>query len=179
MRRASKGLKVASSTSQLTATASDVERSDNILQAGVMPSFATEEGMEKTQIVLINGKPHYFKGEPGTLTYDEISNLAGINPETKPIIHSDATSLRRAFTITEPDDIAPRENGAIYRVVPRPKWVMHVIGPDEVHNMPDELTALREANKLNKNILKWRNEDPSPHEPFMVALVKDLDVEGA
>lgn len=59
------------------------------------------------------------------------------------------------------------------------KWVMHVIGPDEVHDMPDEITALREANKLNKNILKWRNEDPSPHEPFMVALAKNLDVEEA
>jgi len=54
------------------------------------------------------------------------------------------------------------------------KWVMHVIGPDEIHEMPDEITALREANKLNKNIVKWREKDPSPHDPFMVALVKNV-----
>jgi hypothetical protein len=54
------------------------------------------------------------------------------------------------------------------------KWVMHVIGPDEQHEMPDELTALRAANELNRRILKWREEDPSPHEPFIVAVVKDL-----
>lgn len=69
-----------------------------------------------TQIVLINGKPHYFEGEPGVLTYDEISNLAGINPEKNPIIHSVATPMRRAFVMTGPDDIGPRENGATYIV---------------------------------------------------------------
>lgn len=57
------------------------------------------------------------------------------------------------------------------------KWVMQVIGPDEQHEMPDELTALREANKLNKRIVKWREDDPSPHDPFMVAVVKNLAVE--
>lgn len=57
------------------------------------------------------------------------------------------------------------------------KWVMHVIGPDEMHFMPDELTALREANKLNKKIVKWRNDDPSPHDPFMVALAKNMAIE--
>ena len=59
------------------------------------------------------------------------------------------------------------------------KWAMHIIGPDEIHDMPDELTALREANKLNKRIVKWRTDDPSPHDPFMVALVKNLEVEEA
>ena len=148
---------------------------------GLCPSADNlQEIIMLTQIVLINGKPHYFEGEPGTLTYDEISNLAGINPGTMPIIHSDATPMRRAFVMENPDDIGPRENGAMYRVVSRPeKWVMHVIGPDEVHDMPDELTALREANKLNKNIIKWRNEDPSPHEPYMVALVKNVAIEEA
>jgi len=53
------------------------------------------------------------------------------------------------------------------------KWVMHIIGPDEIHAMPDEITALREANKLNKRIVKWRQDDPSPHDPFMVALVEE------
>lgn len=57
------------------------------------------------------------------------------------------------------------------------KWVMHIIGPDEVHDMEDEITALREANKLNKRIVKWRNDDPSPHDPFVVALVKNSSVE--
>lgn len=72
--------------------------------------------METTQIVIINGKPHYFKGDPGILTYDEISNLAGINPELNPIIHSIATPMRRAFIMTSPDDIGPLENGAMYQV---------------------------------------------------------------
>lgn len=53
------------------------------------------------------------------------------------------------------------------------RWVMHIIGPDEIHDMPDEITALREANKLNKRIVKWREDDPSPNDPFMVALVEE------
>lgn len=57
------------------------------------------------------------------------------------------------------------------------KWVMHVIGPDELHEMPDELTALRAANELNQRIVKWREEDPSPHEPFVVAVVKNMSIE--
>lgn len=59
------------------------------------------------------------------------------------------------------------------------KWIMHVIGPDEIHDMPDELTALREANKLNKRVVKWRIDDPSPHDPFIVALVKNTATEEA
>ena len=54
-------------------------------------------------------------------------------------------------------------------------WTMRIIGPDEIHEMPDEITALREANKLNTRIVKWREEDPSPHEPFMVAIVENME----
>lgn len=55
------------------------------------------------------------------------------------------------------------------------KWIMHVIGPDEVHDMPDEITALRAANKLNHRIVQRREEDPSPNDPFIVALVKEVN----
>ena len=58
-------------------------------------------------------------------------------------------------------------------------WVMHIIGTDDVHEMPDEVTALREANKLNKRVVDWRSNDPSPHDPFIVALAKNTAVEEA
>lgn len=76
--------------------------------------------MEKTQEVTINRIQHNFKGEPGILTYDEISNLAGINPATNPIITC-LSPGRNAFSLTRPDDFGPRENGAVYHVADSPK----------------------------------------------------------
>lgn len=59
------------------------------------------------------------------------------------------------------------------------RWVMHVTGPDDIHPMENEIEALRAANKLNKRVVEWRNNDPSPHDPFIVALVKNLATEEA
>ena len=74
--------------------------------------------MEKCQTVTINRVQHNFAGEPDILTYDEISNLAGINPETNPIITC-LSPGRNAFSLTKQDDIGPRENGAVYHVADR------------------------------------------------------------
>ena len=57
------------------------------------------------------------------------------------------------------------------------KWVVHIIGSDDVHDMPDEITALREANVINKGVVELMQKDPSPFNPFMVALVKDALIE--
>jgi hypothetical protein len=54
------------------------------------------------------------------------------------------------------------------------KWVIHIIGPDEVIEHPDEITALREANALNKAISKLERTDNTP---FVMALVKDENSE--
>ena len=51
-----------------------------------------------------------------------------------------------------------------------PFWV-HAIGPDELHPFDDELTALREANHINKQYVSDRLAEPGDW-PFMVALVK-------
>jgi hypothetical protein len=48
--------------------------------------------------------------------------------------------------------------------------VVHVLGSDDVFDQPDELTALREANAINKAI--W-SQERHEHDPLVVALVKD------
>lgn len=58
-----------------------------------------------------------------------------------------------------------------------PKWVLHLIGPDDVIDQPDELTALREANKLNIGLARRRAADPSDHDPHCWAVVKDASKE--
>lgn len=55
-----------------------------------------------------------------------------------------------------------------------PDWVVHLIGADDVFPQPDELTALREANALNKAIAQRARHE---HDPFCVALVKDRATE--
>jgi hypothetical protein len=61
--------------------------------------------------------------------------------------------------------------------IERGKWVLHIVGPDDVIEMFDEITALREANKINKMILECNTADPSPHNPFIMAVAKDLTCE--
>jgi len=56
-------------------------------------------------------------------------------------------------------------------------WVVHVIGPDDVHPQPDELTALREANEMNKATLQYRLNRPELHDILCVAVAKDSAVE--
>lgn len=54
------------------------------------------------------------------------------------------------------------------------KWVVHIIGPDDVIEQPDELTALREANGINKAVLTL---DRTENTPFVMAVVKDANTE--
>ena len=59
----------------------------------------------------------------------------------------------------------------------REKWVMHIIGPDDVIDMPDEITALRRANQHNKQFAKIMRKEPSPNDPYCVAVAKNADIE--
>lgn len=54
------------------------------------------------------------------------------------------------------------------------KWVVHIIGPDDVIDQPDELTALREANRINKAVLTLARTENTP---FVMAVVKDANTE--
>jgi hypothetical protein len=51
------------------------------------------------------------------------------------------------------------------------KYFIHILGPDDVIEQPDELTALREANALNKSIASKRN--PDGNDPWGMAVVID------
>lgn len=53
-------------------------------------------------------------------------------------------------------------------------WVVHVLGADDVHEQPNELTALREANGMNKLIAQQPHGDPYP---FCIAVAKDRSIE--
>lgn len=55
-------------------------------------------------------------------------------------------------------------------------WVVHVVGPDDVLPQPDELTALREANALNKAMLDFKIKRPD-NDVLCVAVAKDAAVE--
>ena len=54
------------------------------------------------------------------------------------------------------------------------EWVVHVLGPDDIHPQPDELTALRVANATNKMI--W-SQERHENDPLVVALVKNSKTE--
>jgi hypothetical protein len=53
-------------------------------------------------------------------------------------------------------------------------WVIHILGPDDVHPRADEITALREANALNK--ASW-SQERHEHDPLVIALVKNRKTE--
>ncbi len=55
-------------------------------------------------------------------------------------------------------------------------WVIHITGSDDVLPQPDEVTALREANATNKLVA---SRERHPHDPVMIALVKDRKQETA
>ena len=57
---------------------------------------------------------------------------------------------------------------------PARRWVLHILGPDDVIDQPDELTALRSANKHNKAFAKLMADDPSPNDPYCVALAESV-----
>lgn len=54
------------------------------------------------------------------------------------------------------------------------KWVVHVLGQDDVIEQPDEITALRAANGIN--IMIW-NLPRHEHDPLIVALVKNKETD--
>lgn len=54
------------------------------------------------------------------------------------------------------------------------RWLVHIIGPDDVIEQPDELTALREANGINKAVLALERTENTP---FVMAVVKDANME--
>ncbi|WP_026600690.1 hypothetical protein [Methylomonas sp. 11b] len=54
------------------------------------------------------------------------------------------------------------------------RWVVHIIGPDDVIDQPNELTALREANGINKALLTLERTENTP---FVMAVVKEAKTE--
>lgn len=58
-----------------------------------------------------------------------------------------------------------------------PEWVMHIIGPDDVIDMPSQFAALKAANDHNKAFARLMADDPSPNDPYCVALAKNKAAE--
>ena len=54
------------------------------------------------------------------------------------------------------------------------KWAMHVLGPDDVIPCMGEFDALRKANQHNKVFAKLMANDPSPNDPYCVALAESI-----
>ncbi len=54
------------------------------------------------------------------------------------------------------------------------KWVVHIMGPDDVIEQPDELTALRAANGINLAALSLERTENTPF-VRAVALVERID----
>jgi len=55
---------------------------------------------------------------------------------------------------------------------PTRRWAMHILGPDDVIDQPDELTALRQANHHNIQWAKLMANDPRPNDPYCVAVAE-------
>lgn len=53
-----------------------------------------------------------------------------------------------------------------------PEWVMHIIGPDDVIPCVGEFDALRKANQHNKAFARLMADDPSPNNPYCVAIAE-------
>jgi len=54
------------------------------------------------------------------------------------------------------------------------EWVMHILGPDDVIPCVGEFDALRKANQHNKAFAKLMTDDPSPNDPYCVALAESV-----
>lgn len=53
------------------------------------------------------------------------------------------------------------------------KWIVHIVGPDDVIPKTDELDALRSANAVNIAIERERRSHVNdPNYPFAIALAK-------
>lgn len=56
-------------------------------------------------------------------------------------------------------------------------WLVHVVGPDDLIEMPNELEALRTANATNIEIERERRPHANnPNHPFAIALAVHRDV---
>ena len=53
------------------------------------------------------------------------------------------------------------------------RYALHIIGPDDIIEQADELTALREANKLNAIAAREHAKDPDG--PYLIAIVVPLE----
>ncbi|MFH1027331.1 MAG: hypothetical protein V1791_04945 [Pseudomonadota bacterium] len=52
------------------------------------------------------------------------------------------------------------------------EWVMHILGPDDVVPCIGEFDALRKANQHNKAFAKLMADEPSPNDPYCVAVAE-------
>lgn len=52
------------------------------------------------------------------------------------------------------------------------EWAMHIIGPDDVIPCRGEFDALRKANQHNIAFAKLMADDPSPNDPYCVAVAE-------
>lgn len=53
------------------------------------------------------------------------------------------------------------------------KWIVHIVGPDDVIPKADELDALRSANAVNIEIERERRRFANdPNYPFSIAIAK-------
>lgn len=53
-------------------------------------------------------------------------------------------------------------------------WGVHIIGPDDVHPCRGEFDALRRANQHNISFAKLMADDPSPNDPYCVAVAEQI-----
>jgi len=64
------------------------------------------------------------------------------------------------------DTVRPGEGGK------KTEWCVHIIGPDDVHPCRGEFDALRRANQHNVSFAKLMAGDPSPNDPYCVAVAE-------
>jgi hypothetical protein len=78
----------------------------------------------------------------------------------------------------ETDDLSrlvrlPVSDSARQKVSAAGRWRLHVLGPDDIYYMRNELEALREANAINKMIAGVKREIPNDlNEPWSMAIVE-------
>ena len=55
-------------------------------------------------------------------------------------------------------------------------WCIHVVGPDDVIQCADEMSALRQANALNAHMERDRREFANDSDyPYSIAIVRRAD----
>lgn len=57
------------------------------------------------------------------------------------------------------------------------QWVVHIVGPDDVIDMPDEIIALRRANQHNKQFVQLMPGETSLNGIYCVAVAKNAAAE--